>query len=342
MNKKNPRLSIIIVSLNSERTIEECLKYIIQQTYSALDEVLLIDGGSTDKTLKIAKRILPTIKIIKGGYKSNQEARRTIGIKKARNKYCVFIDTDNYLLDKNWLLKMILPFLEDNKIIASQTLRYAAPRDTTFLNRYFGLFGAADPIAYYLGKADRLSWAFDRWNLLGNIINENKNYYTIEFDPNNYPTLGCNGIIFNKLILLKSKWGKPENYFHTDVFVDISKLGYNRFAIVKNEIFHNTADNLLTFLAKRKRYMKLHHQNLNSKRRYFVFNRKRGDDIFKLLLAIVYSLTVVVPFLESTRGYFKKRDFAWFLHPIVCLGTIFIYSQAIMERVFVKVIKIRR
>ena len=326
--QKFPDLSIIIVSLNSQRTLSNCLQYIKHQTYPKIKEILLIDGGSTDNTLKIAKTAKLPIKIIYGGYKNNQEARRAIGIIKAKSEICAMIDTDNYIIDKDWLKDMVEPLLNDQTIVASQTLRYDVPKKTSALNRYFGLLGAADPVAYYLRKADRLSWAFNRWNLLGRVLLKKRGYFIIVFDPNNFPTLGANGIVFRRSKLLKSNWGKPENFFHTDVFVDIAKQGLNKFAIVNNKIFHNTADNITTFLLKRKKYMELHYQELNSSRRYSVLNLKKREDIIRLIFYILFSLTLIEPMYESVRGYLKKKDFAWFLHPAVCLGISLIYAQA--------------
>lgn len=338
--KNYPKISIIIVSLNAERTLKKCLSYIKAQTYPSIDEIVLVDGGSIDNTLKIARTSKMPVRIIHAGYKDNQEARRSIGIVRARNDLCAFIDTDNYVTDTTWIADMVEPLIKDQKIIASQTLRYDAPHDdTSVFNRYFGLLGAGDPVAYYLGKADRLSWMHDRWNLLGTIIAENKRYYTIEFDPQDYPTVGANGIVFRKSILTKAKWGSHENYFHTDVFVDIGKLGYNRFAIVKNTIFHDTAETLSRFFKKRKTYMELHNQNLSHKRRYFIFNPKKISDIIKLLLFIIFSLTFIVPILESIRGFMKKKDPAWFLHPLVCLGITYIYSLTTLKYLCNKLIK---
>jgi glycosyltransferase involved in cell wall biosynthesis len=239
------------------------------------------------------------IKVINGGYKDNQEARRAIGVENAKNEICAFIDSDNFILDKNWLNQMIHPLLIDNELIATQTLRYAAPKNATILNRYFGLIGGADPVSYYLGKNDRLSWAFNKWNLLGKVILENKDYIRIEFEPNNYPTVGCNGVLFKKSFLLKSNWGKPENYLHTDVFVDIGKLGYNKFGIVKNEIFHNTVGNPVSFLLKRRKYMQIYHQKMNKKRRQLVFDSNNSHDILKLIMFIIFFSTFLEPLAES-------------------------------------------
>ncbi len=52
---KNPKISIITVSFNSESTIEETLKSITSQDYDNL-EYLIIDGGSTDSTLSIVDK----------------------------------------------------------------------------------------------------------------------------------------------------------------------------------------------------------------------------------------------------------------------------------------------
>ncbi|MCA9371612.1 glycosyltransferase family 2 protein [Candidatus Woesebacteria bacterium] len=331
-----PKLSILIVALNAERTIGDCLKYIRQQTYPHIDEILLVDGGSTDNTLQITRNAKMKITIVKGGYKENQEARRAVGIMKTKNEYIAMIDTDNYLLDPNWLIDMVEPLMKHKDVIASQSLRYAAPKGEPLLNRYFGLLGAADPVAYYLGKADRLNWVYDKWNLLGTVKKEYKKYWIVAFKPRSFPTVGANGIIFKKSLLLESNWGKPENYFHTDVFVDIAKkYGRCRFAIVKNETYHNTADTLATFAAKRTRYMTLHHQHLQSARRYSVFDPKNPSDIIKLGLFVIYALTFVEPLWQAIYGFRKKRDIAWFLHPYVCFVIMLSYTKALVHNYFV-------
>lgn len=333
---KYPDLSILIITLNSERTIYKCLENINKQNYSSIKEVLIVDGGSTDKTLEIAKSFDLPIKIINGKYKNNQEARRGVGIKLVKSKYFAMIDSDNYIYDENWLKEMMQPFLENDQIVASQTLRYSVPKDESILNRYFGLFGATDPVAYYLGKTDRLSWRFREWNLKGKMISKNKNYSILEFNPDDFLTVGCNGIIIRKNLLLKSKWRRPEDFFHSDVFVDIGRQGFNKFAIVNNEIFHDTSENLFNFFAKRRRYMMLHYGKYNNKRRFKIFDEKKISDYVKLFLFIFFALTIIQPLYMSLAGYIRKNDFAWFAHPLVCLGVTIIYTEAILRNLIIK------
>ena len=48
------KISVITVCLNSEKTLERCVKSVVNQQYENL-EYIVIDGGSTDKTIEIIK-----------------------------------------------------------------------------------------------------------------------------------------------------------------------------------------------------------------------------------------------------------------------------------------------
>jgi len=81
-----PGVSIIIPVLNNERTIKKCLECVTFQDYPKNKvEILILDGGSTDKTIAISKSSKSiNLHIIKGGYRNNMEARRSIGFQKAQ------------------------------------------------------------------------------------------------------------------------------------------------------------------------------------------------------------------------------------------------------------------
>ncbi|WP_300926811.1 glycosyltransferase family 2 protein, partial [Helicobacter rodentium] len=50
----NPKVSIVIPSLNSIRYIEECLQSVLNQTLQEI-EILCVDANSTDGTLEYLK-----------------------------------------------------------------------------------------------------------------------------------------------------------------------------------------------------------------------------------------------------------------------------------------------
>lgn len=331
MEEKLPSLSIIIVTLNCESTIEKCLSYIEHQNYSKeLIEVLVVDGGSTDRTLDIANA--HKAKIIDAGFPENQEARRAIGLLSAKNEILVYIDSDNFLPSDCWFLEMIKPFCEDEKIIATQTLHYTYIPNDTLMNRYSALFGGKDPIPFYFRKQDRLPWTENSWNLVGKVIKETKNYYTVEFDSK-IPTLGCNGFLIKRDILLKSNHD-PAVFFHTDVLQDLINKGYKRYGIVKNSIIHSINGGFLTNLKKRYSYMLTHTQTMRHKRRYMIYDVKSFSDNIRLLKYILYTVTIIKPLYDSLKGYLRIRDFAWFLHIPMCWGTLFTYTFAVAKSVF--------
>ena len=65
MKRKNPpKCSIVIPALNEEENIEQCLQSLLKQDYprSSL-EIIVIDNGSTDKTVTIAKRLADIVEV---------------------------------------------------------------------------------------------------------------------------------------------------------------------------------------------------------------------------------------------------------------------------------------
>ena len=91
-----PILSIIVPVYNVEKYIEECLNSLINQNFKDL-EIIIVDDGSTDNSLKYAKKIAITdnrIKVIHQENKGLPEARNS-GLKIAKGKYIGFIDSDD-------------------------------------------------------------------------------------------------------------------------------------------------------------------------------------------------------------------------------------------------------
>lgn len=107
---KNPELSIIIPAYNSEAYITACLESIRNQNYKNY-EVICIDDGSTDDTLKILKYYSE----IDGRFRylsiknSGPSAARNKGIDMAIGKYIVFMDSDDYYSEN--ALKILSDFI---------------------------------------------------------------------------------------------------------------------------------------------------------------------------------------------------------------------------------------
>ena len=94
INAHQPKISIIVPIYNVEPYIMHCCESI--KKFSNI-EIILIDDGSTDKSVEIAKSILPNAKLITQPNLGLSMARNA-GIKCATGEYLLFLDSDDYLL----------------------------------------------------------------------------------------------------------------------------------------------------------------------------------------------------------------------------------------------------
>lgn len=111
MSKK--LISVIIPVYNQELFLGRCLRSILSQSINREDfEIIVIDDGSKDGSLKIIQSFGNEIILIKN--KKNKGLPYSInrGIKKSSGKYIVRLDSDDYV-NKNFLLILKI-FLDEN------------------------------------------------------------------------------------------------------------------------------------------------------------------------------------------------------------------------------------
>lgn len=86
------KVSIIIPTYNSERTLERCLQSVKGQSYPFC-EIVIVDGFSADHTIEIAG--LFQAKIVR--QECNAALARNIGIRNSNGSYVLFLDSDQAL-----------------------------------------------------------------------------------------------------------------------------------------------------------------------------------------------------------------------------------------------------
>lgn len=98
-------VSAVIPSYNREKTIRRCLDSVLRQTYK-VSEIIVVDDGSTDKTLKIlANEYKENVKVVKQSHRGAQAARNA-GIRAAKGEYIAFLDSDDEWTEKKIELQM--------------------------------------------------------------------------------------------------------------------------------------------------------------------------------------------------------------------------------------------
>lgn len=107
-------ISVIIVSYNAESSISRCIDSIINQTYQNF-ELIIINDGSTDKTLEIIdkyeikdKRIIKISRENKGVANSRQE-----GLDISKGEYSIFVDSDDWV-EPDFLESLLNCAIKDN------------------------------------------------------------------------------------------------------------------------------------------------------------------------------------------------------------------------------------
>lgn len=90
-------VSIIIPAYNRQSYIARAIRSAISQRFHSRFEVIVINDGSTDHTGEIAKDFSDVIKLIELPTNAGLSNARNIGIRVAKGRYIVNLDSDDYL-----------------------------------------------------------------------------------------------------------------------------------------------------------------------------------------------------------------------------------------------------
>lgn len=91
-------VSVLVAVYNTQDYLERCIDSIIGQTYEKI-EVIIVDDGSKDESLKICKDFMKKDSRIKVIHQENGglAAARNTGIRYAEGEYVCFLDSDDYI-----------------------------------------------------------------------------------------------------------------------------------------------------------------------------------------------------------------------------------------------------
>ncbi len=201
--KQNNIISIIIPAYNEEENIGQCLQSLLVQSYQPL-EIIVIDDGSTDKTLSIIKEY--SVKFLQQNHKGPAKARN-LGAKNAKGKILVFADSD-MTFDKDFVHDLVNPIIK---------------------GEHRGTFSKEE----YISNWD------NNWSRCWNI---NMNFPKQKMIPDDYPDEGMDFRAILKSEFEKINGFDDTGY--TDTWSLQKKLGYKPHAIVGAKYFHVNPDNL--------------------------------------------------------------------------------------------------
>lgn len=327
-NMDYPLISIIIVTRNSEKNLAKTLESIKKQTYPKNKlEVLIIDGGSTDKTRSIAKKF---------GYKLIDNPKigfvpgKHLGYLVAKGEFLMYLDSDEELENPDSLKMKVLAFQSDKRIKAVTGNGYKNPKNFPWISHYLNEFG--DPFSFFVYRSTmNQNFFLNQMAEKYPKVSENKNFVVFDFSSaKELPLLEfveMGGIIdlnyFKKTFPQIKK--DPTQIAH---FLYLLKTKKALIAITKNDpIIHYSVDSFKKYLGKiswRVRNNiynkdKLALSGFEGRNKYQSYSDK-----FKKYLFIPYSLSIIFPTLDALYLSLTRKDLIFLIHPFLCIYTTYL------------------
>lgn len=124
MMKKEDQISVIVSVYNTEQYLAQCIQSILKQTYQNL-ELILVDDGSTDRSLAICTHYQELDSRVRVFHQSNQgvSKARNYGMDVAAGNFITFVDSDDYVMP-NYLEELFEALKSTGSQIAISDFQY--------------------------------------------------------------------------------------------------------------------------------------------------------------------------------------------------------------------------
>jgi len=217
MDNPPPLISVIIAVYNEEAFLAQTLNHLVEQNYPKdRYEVLLVDGMSTDNTLKIAESFQDRFHSLRifSNPKQRAGSSRNIGIKNSQGQYLIFIDGHVYISGRELFADMIAAFEKTGGEVLSRPQPLTPPDNSDFQNAV----------------------AFARESVIGHGLDSTiyNMFYEGEVDPSSSGAM-YQRTIFNTVGFVDETFDAAEDY---ELNYRISRKGYKSFTSPKLAIYY--------------------------------------------------------------------------------------------------------
>ena len=287
-------ITIVMPTLNSEKTIEHTLKSIRGQTIDQKTvEILVIDGGSTDNTVNIAKKYGAVV--LDNPDKIPETAKR-IGFSYAHGEYIVMQDSDEVWHRKNQLAKRLQFFAKNPDVFCLVTDKLVPGRGCGLSCAYLNM--VADPFSYIIYQK-KYSTAQQNKKYL---IRESEYGNVYQYKMEDIAPIGDGGCTMINLKKAKAIYGDKvtSQEFATSIFIQMINATHKVGIIPDDNITHYSTASFRSFLKKLRFRI---HINLNDVEKSGYESRARYCKKlqYRKLLFVFYALSVVGPVWDSVR-----------------------------------------
>ncbi len=155
-------LSVLIRAKNEALALPATLAAIARQRIDLPVEVVVVDSGSTDATVQVARaggaRVVPL------GHEYCPGLAVNVGMRSAREEIVVIISAAAFPADREWLAGLVKPLLVDRDLRLGGTFgRYVpvpgvSPIEEPLLDRIFSDTGTGAPFSFTNAAIRRVAW----------------------------------------------------------------------------------------------------------------------------------------------------------------------------------------
>ena len=183
-----PTISVVIPSYNQQDFLSDAIESAINQTVKPL-EIIVVDDGSTDSSLKIARKY--PVKVISQVNKGLSSARNT-GIMNATGDYILFLDADDILKENciERISEVILATQSDIVSLSFKTFGIVNSEVILMPKPTLEDFKSANRVGYCSaikrsvlleigGYNPKMLWGWEDWDLWIDLLKREKTITTI-------------------------------------------------------------------------------------------------------------------------------------------------------------------
>ena len=284
----------VIPTFNSERYLERCLNSLAKQEDSEKINVIVIDGGSTDRTIQIARDFNCNVYSRPGMYSNGLNGARNLGLKFCKSEYYWQIDSDNELVEYNVFPNLMEPFANERKIWVSNPYPMLCEEDPKLSN--------------WFAQVDLTQ--FEKLESSGN---QHINFIIVE--DLNY---GLNNASIIRKDVLESVGGYD---FDIRTLYRMRLANKSSSAIVPNaHYYHHSVTSTFDYAKKLSRRIKLYTEMMRETRDFLVSVSDKavsGDQLKSMSMSLKSSIDT------SIKGFVDDHEVLWlhgFLLPLAYLA----------------------
>lgn len=321
--------SIVMPAYNSERTIGKALASIRKQKFDQKKiEILVIDGGSTDRTLDIAKKYKATVIFNK---ERVPEAAKRIGFQSAKGRWIIKQDSDEVFINDTQLAAK-KDFIDHNpNVYCLLTDRLLSGKGCGIACAYLNRYG--DPFSYIV------------YQIKGSIAEENRKYLyqrtkygnVYKYSQGDRYPIGDGGCTALDICKFRELFGEE---YDTPEFVNLStqKLLEKTFymgCITGDNIRHYSSAGLTAYLKKLR--FKIHFNLCGGNMLgYAAKARTSARYSRRKWLFVLYACSLILPAVDSVRMSLSQRDVSFLMHFVYTYYVLFIAIAEVAKKILNK------